>query len=69
MAKTKRDIVVELLDECGRYVPDSPNLKYYMRLGSKSFHANDTAELVDKVAAGMSMRKLREYKKGLTHDR
>ncbi len=54
----KREVAIELLGHSGRYMPDSPNLKYFLRVGSRSFHAAETDELVDKVVEGNSMKEL-----------
>lgn len=56
----KREIALELLGHSGRYMPDSPNLKYFLRVGSRSFHAAETNELVDKVVAGNSLEELED---------
>lgn len=56
----KREIALELLGHSGRYMPDSPKLKYFLRVGSKSFHAADTCELVDKVVAENSLEELED---------
>ncbi len=60
MVLNKRDVAVELLGHSGRFMPDSPNLKYFLRVGSRSFRAAETDELVDKVVAGNSLEQLED---------
>lgn len=46
----KRDIAGELVAKHGKFVQTAPDKFYYIRLGSYSFHSNDTADLADQVA-------------------
>lgn len=56
--QTKREMAGILVGQEGRYMPDAPTMPYFVRLGSRSFHSHDTADLADKVAAALSHREL-----------
>ena len=47
---TKRDMAGDLVGAFGRFLADSPNSGYSVRLNGKFFTSFDTAYLADKVA-------------------
>lgn len=48
---TKRELAGDIVRYFGRYIEDAPKMKYHIRLGYLSFHAEDTHLLADKLAA------------------
>ena len=68
MAKTKRDLAGELVGAFGRFMPDAPNLKYYVRLLGRSSHAAETDELADLVTERYTMKQLRELVKTIPEE-